>query len=287
MRLAVCIPTLDASSAWKPLRASLQAQILQPSEVLVIDSSSSDGTAELATRDRSRVVVISRAEFCHGGTRQRAAELLADADLLVYLTQDAILADANALARLAAAFDDPSVGAAYGRQLPRRGANPIEAHARLFNYPASSTTRSFADRTTMGFKSIFFSNSFGAYRRTALEQVGGFPRQSNFGEDTVVAARLLKNSWRIAYVADARVYHSHPYGLSDEFRRYSQIGQLHGKEPWLLHDFGSANGEGRRFVTSEIRYLLHRAPWLVPESILRSAMKYFGYRRGRRAALRR
>ena len=99
VRLAVCIPTLDASSAWKTLRASLQAQILQPSEVLVIDSSSSDGTAELATRDKSRVVVISRAEFCHGGTRQHAAELLADADILVYLTQDAILADASALAR--------------------------------------------------------------------------------------------------------------------------------------------------------------------------------------------
>lgn len=286
MRLAVCIPTLDASTAWENLRASLQAQILQPSEVLVIDSSSSDGTAELATRDRSRVVVVSRAEFCHGGTRQRGAELLADADILVYLTQDAILADAHALARLAAAFEDPSVGAAYGRQLPRRGSNPIEAHARLFNYPAGSAIRSFDDRATMGFKSIFFSNSFGAYRRTAFEEVGGFPRQSNFGEDTVVAARLLKNNWRIAYVADARVYHSHSYGISDEFRRYCQIGKLHGGEPWLLRDFGSVQGEGGRFVISEIQYLMQRAPWLVPESILRSAIKYCGYRLGRHAALR-
>jgi rhamnosyltransferase len=286
VRLAVCIPTLDASSAWENLRASLEAQILQPNEILVIDSSSSDGTAELAKRDRSRVVVVSRAEFCHGGTRQRAAELLAEADILVYLTQDAILADAKALTRLAAAFEDPSVGAAYGRQLPRRGSNPIEAHARLFNYPAGSAIRSSEDRARIGFKSIFFSNSFGAYRRTALEQVGGFPRQSNFGEDTVVAARLLENNWRIAYVADAQVYHSHPYGLRDEFRRYRQIGKLHGSEPWLLRNFGSVKGEGGRFVISEIRYLLPRAPWLVPESLLRSAIKYCGYRLGRGATLR-
>ena len=65
---------------------------------------------------------------------------------------------------------------------PGRGANPIEAHARLFNYPPVSAIRSLEDAAAMGFKAIFFSNSFGAYRRTALEQVGGFPKESNFGE---------------------------------------------------------------------------------------------------------
>lgn len=259
----------------------LQAQVLQPSEVLVLDSSSTDVTAELASREGCRVITIPRADFRHGGTRQNGAELASGADILVYLTQDSILADANALAQLIAAFEDPSVGAAYGRQLPRPGANPIEAHARLFNYPAVSTVRSRESSAVLGFKAIFFSNSFGAYRRIALEQAGGFPKESNFGEDTVVAARLLQGGWRVAYVAEAQAYHSHAYSCREEYRRYYKIGQLHGSEPWLLRDFGKASSEGRKFAVSEIRYLSRRAPWLIPEAVLRTGLKYLGYKRGR------
>lgn len=282
MRICVCIPTLNARNSWQNLRASLHAQTLQPSEIIILDSSSTDDTAEMAEHDGCRVITIPREEFRHGGTRQHAAELAFDADVIVYLTQDAILADENALSRLVAAFEDASIGAAYGRQLPRTNADPIEAHARLFNYPAISVTRSLENAHVQGFKAIFFSNSLGAYRRAALEQAGGFPRDSNFGEDTVVTARLLQRNWRIAYVADAKAYHSHSYGLREEFERYYRIGQLHGNEPWLLQDFGQVSGEGWRFALSEVQYLLHRSPWLIPEGFLRSALKYIGYKRGRR-----
>ncbi len=280
MIFVLAIPTLSASGIWKELWTSLQAQALQPSEILVLDSSSDDGTAERARQDGCCVITVPRAEFRHGGTRQYAAELASNADILVYLTQDSILADANALARLIAAFDDPLVGAAYGRQLPRPGADPIEAHARLFNYPPVSTIRSLESARTIGFKAIFFSNSFGAYRRAGLEQVGGFPKELNFGEDTVVAARLLQRGWKIAYVAEAQAYHSHAYSCREEYRRYYEIGQLHGSQPGLLHDFGKVSGEGRRFVMSEIQYLSRHAPWLIPEAMLRTGLKYLGYKRG-------
>jgi rhamnosyltransferase len=280
---SICIPTLDAAALWGKLWLSIRAQTLQPHEVIVLDSSSTDGTTELAQSSGCRVVSISRAEFRHGGTRQYAAKLADSTDVLVYLTQDSILADANALARLLAAFEDTSVGAAYGRQLPRPGANPIEAHARLFNYPPVSALRSLASVRDIGFKAIFFSNSFGAYRKTALEKVGGFPLDSNFGEDTVIAGRLLQTGWRIAYVADAQAYHSHAYSCREEFQRYYRIGHLHESEPWLMRDFGEATGEGREFAISEIRYLSKHAPWLIPEAMLRSGLKYLGYRRGRRS----
>jgi rhamnosyltransferase len=281
VNVCICIPTLNAGNTWGEFVRVLKAQTLRPSEILVLDSSSTDGTADLAKQDGWRVVTISRSEFRHGGTRQHAAELATGADVLVYLTQDSILVDVNALARLTAAFEDPSIGAAYGRQLPRPGANPIEAHARLFNYPPVSAVRSLENTAIIGFKAIFFSNSFGAYRRIALEQAGGFPRESNFGEDTVVAARLLQGGWRIAYVAEAQAYHSHAHSFREEFQRYYRIGQLHRNESWLLRDFGKASGEGRRFAMSEMQYLSRHAPWLIPEAMLRTGLKYLGYKRGR------
>jgi len=282
VKVIVCIPTLQAARFWSGLWSSLEIQTLQPLEVIVIDSASTDGSAELARDHGCRVVTIERSEFRHGGTRQYAAELALGADVIVYLTQDLVLADANALGRLIAAFDDASVGAAYGRQLPRPGARPIEAHARIFNYPKISAIRSLQSVGTLGFKSIFFSNSFGAYRRRALEEVGGFPRSSDFGEDTVVAARMLQRGWCLGYVADALAYHSHAYGYKEEFRRYFRIGQLHAREAWLLREFGQVAGEGRRFAMSEIRYLAKHAPWKIPDAIARTGMKYVAYQRGRR-----
>ena len=62
---------------------------------------------------------------------QRIAEKV---DVVAMMTQDAVLADERPLETLLAAFDDDSVAAAYGRQLPHANADPFAAHARLFNY---------------------------------------------------------------------------------------------------------------------------------------------------------
>ncbi len=223
---------------------------------------------------------VARVSFNHGGTRQLAAEAASDAEILVYLTQDAILEGPEALEKLAAAFQDPQVGAAYGRQLPRRGAGPIEAHARRFNYPEISEVRTFESRKKLGIKAVFLSNSFAAYRRSSLFQVGGFPMDSVFGEDTIIAARLLMANYKIAYVSEARAFHSHSYSPLEEFRRYFDIGVLHSREHHLFKQFGQASGEGKRFVSSEFRYLLREDLYQIPSAIFRSALKLIGYRLG-------
>ena len=85
--------------------------------------------------------------------------------------------------------------------------------------------------------------------------VGGFSPDVIFGEDTLVVARMHRAGWKTAYVADAMVRHSHAYSIAEEFRRYFDIGVLHARESWLVDQFGSASGEGRRFVVSEMRHL--------------------------------
>jgi rhamnosyltransferase len=280
MKSFIVVPTLNAASVWPlfvdPLLASVPAD-----RVLILDSSSIDGTPDLARAAGFRVEVIARSDFNHGGTRQLGVELLSDAQVLVFLTQDAILADSQAIQMLLKAFEDATVAAAFGRQLPRPGATPIEAHARLFNYPAHSGLRTLASRSQLGFKTIFISNSFAAYRRDALMAVGGFPRDVIFGEDTVSAARLLLAGWKIAYVAEAQVYHSHSYSWNQDFKRYFDIGVLHAREGWLLREFGSTGGEGGRFVRSELNYLWPRSWWLIPSAIIRTTLKLTGYRLGR------
>jgi len=285
MKFTVCVPTMNAQNTWDEFSRALRSQTACPEEVLVIDSQSEDLTAEKAERDGFRVVRIARREFRHGATRQLAVESAANCDVLLFLTQDALLASPDAIATLLRAFEDPLVGAAYGRQLPRKQASPIEAHARLFNYPTESCVRTQDQISSQGFKTIFFSNSFGAYRLSALKSIGGFLSELNFGEDTVAAAMLILAGWKIAYVADAQVFHSHELSLREEFRRYRRVGELHSLQSWLLEHFGSASGEGRQFLFSELRHLLRTAPQLIPMSLFRTGCKYLGYMHGRRKAL--
>lgn len=281
-RVAVIVPTFNAARYWPDFVSGIRAQTLKIDRLIVIDSSSADGTGELARRDGFEVTEIAPSEFSHGGTRQLGAEQARDANILIYLTQDAVPGEADAFANLVRAFADPEIGAAYGRQLPRQYASPIEAHGRLFNYPQTAKVRSWESRKTMGFKSIFFSNAFGAYRREALMSVGGFSPDVIFGEDTLVVARMHRAGWKTAYVADAIVRHSHPYTIGEEFRRYFDIGVLHAREKWLTDEFGSAAGEGRRFVLSEFRYLLRHSPHHVASAMARTIAKYAGYKIGRR-----
>jgi rhamnosyltransferase len=209
-----------------------------------------------------------------------AADKLAHAEILVYLTQDAVLASPDAIKIMLAAFDDPLVAAACGRQLPRPEAGAIEAHARTFNYPTSSEIRSLTSRDRLGIKAVFLSNSFAAYRRSALLEVGGFPRDVIFGEDTVVAGKLLLSGFKVAYVAEACVYHSHSYTGVQEFRRYFDIGVLHSREHWLIDEFGNATGEGKHFVVSQLKYLRDTDLWQIPSALARIGVKLLGYRLG-------
>jgi rhamnosyltransferase len=279
-QVAVVIPTLNAGKCWAALSAGVRLQGLPAGQVLIVDSSSEDGTRELARAEGYQVFRIDRSDFNHGGTRELALELVPWASVVVYLTQDAVLATRDSLDLLLSAFEDRRVAAAYGRQLPRKGAGPIEAHARLFNYPAQSDVRDFESRHALGIKAAFLSNSFAAYRVCELLEVGGFPSEVIMAEDAIVAGRLLLAGWKTAYVAEAQVYHSHPFTIGQEFRRYFDTGVYHRQEAWLTERFGDPGGEGKRYVMSELAYLMAGHLQLVPYALVRTAFKAIGYQLG-------
>jgi rhamnosyltransferase len=264
--------------------AALRAQTAQPLKVVVIDSASTDGTPERFLAAGCRVWPIAASEFDHAATRNLAATLIdARAEFLVFLTQDAIPAGSDAFARLLAPFADPLTAMAYGRQLPRPEANPIERHARLFNYGPASSVRCLPQARALGSKAVFCSNSFAAYRRSVWQALGGFASPAIMGEDQVFAARALLAGWTVAYAADAEVVHSHGYTPLEEFHRYFDIGVYHAAFPLIGRHFGGVGGEGLAFIRSEFRYLARGAPHLIARASLHWAAKIVGYRIGRLA----
>lgn len=282
--VAVIIPTYNAGPEFTSLRDSLLASGLQVHQILVLDSESKDQTYEIATAAGFRVQRIPSREFRHGQSRQLATGFVPDAKILVFMTQDAILADTQAIRNLIHTFDDPTVGAAFGRQLPREGAGAIERHGRLFNYPDSPCVRTYEDRKRVGFRAAFFSNSFSAYRRTAFDALGGFDPNVIIGEDATMAASMLASGWKTVYCSDAKVVHSHDFNFSQVLSRYFDTGVYHARMPWLIETFGGAGGEGRKFVISEFNYLRKHEPLAIPRAIMLTFAKYLGYKLGRMEA---
>ncbi len=280
--ITIIVPTYNASKYLSSLLTRLESQTIKNYELIVVDSSSNDDTVDIAQSHQANIITIPQSEFDHGGTRTSAA-MKAKGDILVYLTQDALPYDEYAIENITKSFtDDGEIGAAFGRQLPYPEASVFAEHLRLFNYPDTSYTRVLEDKKKCGIKTAFLSNSFAAYRKSVLEEIGYFKSGLPFGEDACAGAKILLKGYKITYVADAMVLHSHNYTVWQDFRRYFDMGIFHRTENWLLREFGKAEDEAIKYAKSEFRFLLSKRKfYLFPEFILRTFMKYLGYKVGK------
>jgi len=280
-KVALIIPVRNGEPHMARMLPALRAQSLQPDEILIIDSASTDNSVRLWREFGARVVSIDAATFNHGGTRALAAGMV-QADVLIYMTQDAIPLPPDAFKRLVAGlYAAEDIGVAYGRQVPHPEAGLLARHARAFNYPAQGRIKRRADVPELGIKTCFSSDAFCAYRADVLAEVGGFPQDVIGSEDAHVAGRMLLAGYAVHYVGDAEASHSHDYSIAEEFRRYFDIGVFYSRESWIAQEFGGAGGEGGRFVRSELRALRAAGRTLdIPGALLRSAGKFIGYRLG-------
>lgn len=221
---------------------------------------------------------IREDEFDHGGTRHEMAEH-SDADLLLFMTQDALPADTHMVRNLAAWFRDEEarIGAAYARQVPKRGAGTLEQMSRAFNYPDESRVKKKEDLPNLGIKTYFCSDVCAMYDRAVYMKLGGFPRPAIFNEDMIFASRLIQAGYGVAYAADARVQHSHNYSAAQQFHRNFDIGVSQAQHPEVFKAFPS-EGEGVRLVKASAGELRkQKKGYLVGPLFWQSACKYAGY----------
>jgi len=279
--VSVIIPTYNAGPELEKLLGRLCAQTLPPLEVIVIDSTSPDGTAERARAAGARVFEIPQSEFDHGGTRNRAAGFAAG-EVLVFLTQDALPEDDRLLEELVQRLRDPRVACAYGRQLPREDATVLERLSRAYNYPAVSSVKDKGDLERLGIKTFFCSNVCAAVRRETFVDLGRLDEPMIFNEDLFFAAKAVQAGYRIAYAAEARVVHSHNYSAVQQFRRFFDNGVSMRRHAWV-YAYSSVNKEGSRLVWTQMKALVRGRKWRwMVRLMAESVAKYAGYQLGKR-----
>ena len=283
MKIDVIIPTYKPGIEFEKLIGRLQNQEYPIHKIIIINTRTDIFPKEL---DRSNYEIeithIEPDQFDHGGTRNMGAGM-SDADIVVYMTQDAIPVDEKLIGTFAKIFEEnPDIGIAYGRQLPREECNIIERYTRRFNYPEKSLIKTKEDLPRLGIKTFFCSDVCAAYRRNYLLSAGGFEDPTIFNEDMIFAGKRIYAGDKVAYVAEAKVIHSHNYTGRQQFHRNFDLAVSQAQHPEVFEGVPS-EGEGIRMVKATAKYLVRNGyPWKVFTLVYQSGCKYIGYFLGKR-----
>ena len=277
----VIIPTYHPGKDFYQLLKRLDQQTRPIHRILVMNTEESGWKPEWEKEfSQLQVYHLQKSDFDHGGTRKKAAELSL-ADFMIFMTQDALPADEYLVERLAAAFTEPQIKAAYARQLARPDCRELERYTRIFNYPEESRVKTAADLDTLGIKTFFCSNVCAMYERETYVNRGGFIRKTIFNEDMIYAGGLIKAGYANAYAADARVIHSHNYSGLEQFHRNFDLAVSQAEHPEIFGGVAS-EGEGIRLVKKTAAHCLRiRKPWLIVTLVWQSGWKFLGYRMGK------
>lgn len=280
----VIIPTYRSDEKFDQLLAMLYRQTIKPNRVIILHTEEYQGQEQpLPELNESNITIIpiEKKSFDHGGTRKYGASI-SDADIIMFMTQDAVPADELLIEKLLAPYEDPWVSASYARQLPDEKTNFIERYIRSFNYPKQSKIKALEDLDKMGIKTFFCSDVCATYRKSVYLKLGGFVDKTIFNEDMIMAAAMIRADFNIAYVAEAKVIHSHNYSYLQQFTRNFDLGVSHNQFIEVFYGVKSES-EGLRMVKSAVQYLIKKQKYyMIPDLIISSGFKFMGYQLGLR-----
>ena len=278
----VIIPTYRSDEKLDKLLIMLYRQTIKPNRVIILHTEEfKDQEQPLPEINDSNITVIpiEKADFDHGATRKYGASL-SEADILMFMTQDAVPSDEYLIEKLLAPYKDSFIAATYARQLPDEKTELIEKYIRNYNYPKQSKIKSSEDMNELGIKTFFCSNVCATYRNFVYKKLGGFVDKTIFNEDMIMASEMINANYRIAYVAEAKVVHSHNYSYLQQFTRNFDLGVSHNEYTEVFGGIKSES-EGIKMVKNTLQYLIRKKKYLfIPDLIISSAFKFAGYQLG-------
>lgn len=274
-RVSAVIPTLNgAATLPRLLEALRRARQAVPLEIVAIDSGSTDGTPALLASAGAMVLDLGGRPFGHGSARNRAIAASAG-EIVLLLTQDVEPEGDGWLKPLLAAFDEPMVAGAFGRQIPR-AASAEETFLAESNYGPVPRHIRLEDAARFGPGATLFSSAFGALRRRVWDAIP-LP-DIVMSEDQAWGLAALRAGHELRYVPQAAVYHGHRFSLARAFRRnYDSGSSLAG-----LALGGGAWRAGLQHLVREFGWIARRRGVLaLPRTVVYESVRMVGFQLGR------
>jgi len=196
---------------------SLREQSLKAFEIVIVSDGSSDRMASIASRlVKQGLADRALATDLRGGKPSgvNLAVRASTGQLIINVDCDCSY-DRFAIENICRPFSDPTVGAVCGDIVPRNGDKSLIARFQEIEY---AYTLSVGKRIAASIEQVVcVSGAFGAFRREALDSVGGFDMGG--GEDLDATLRFRQQRWRVAFAENAVCYTDVPSTLWTLFRQ--------------------------------------------------------------------
>lgn len=245
-------------------------------EMLNVDSSSTDGTFEIIRRyNPDNSCQIAPESYIPGKVLNSAIDRCRG-QIIVFNNSDCIPRNPKWLGNLIRPLqEDEQVVAAFGNQEPRPDARPLVR---------KDYRRAFGDGTLSANWQHFFSLATAAAKADVL-RTHKFAENLQYSEDVEWSYRMKQLGFKIVYVPDAVVEHSHNYTLPEVWKRFYQEGLAEGGI------YGSGKPFFRGFLipwlaesARDFRFLIRDGQWReLPYGIVYRFCQRFAAWRGRHA----
>ena len=212
---------------------------------------SKDNTEKILKDNNIDYIKIKREEFSHSKTREKTAKTC-DADIIVFITQDIIIEREDWLYNLISPIANGECAASYSRQISK--SKGIEKYTREKNYPETSYITSKEDVKEKGLRTFFFSDASSAISNEVFKKLNYYDDKNlSISEDMYIAYKIIMNGYKIKYVANSEIIHSHNFKFKELYKRYYDTG-IFFKENSYLDKFGTnkTGGGMAKYVLSRI-----------------------------------
>ncbi|MFM5884516.1 MAG: polysaccharide deacetylase family protein, partial [Novosphingobium sp.] len=169
-------------------------------EVIVIDDGSKDDTSAIVARAFGGEPRVRLLTLANGGKARALNQglMLASGEIVIALDADTQF-EAETIARLARWFVDPAIGAVAGNAKVGNRHNLVTRWQAVEYVTAQNLER----RALSRFDAIMVvPGAVGAWRRAALDSVGGYPVDT-LAEDQDLTIAIQRAGWQIGYDVDA------------------------------------------------------------------------------------
>lgn len=206
---------------------------------------SKDNTEQILKDNNIDYIKIKKEEFSHSKTREMIAKTC-EADIIVFITQDIIIEREDWLYNLTSPIANGECSASYSRQISK--SKGIEKYTREKNYPENSNIVSKDDLKELGLRTFFFSDASSAISNEVFKTLNYYDdKKLSISEDMYIAYKLIMNDYKIKYVADSVIIHSHNFKFKELYKRYYDTGIFFKKNSYL-DKFGTNKTGGNMAV---------------------------------------
>ncbi len=198
--VSVIIPAFNEAKVIEKSVRRVLASIQTRIEVIVVDDGSTDDTSSIVSRvfgtdKRVRLLTLINGGKAHALNQ---ALKLATGEIVIALDADTQF-EPETISRLASWFVDPQIGAVAGNAMVGNRINLVTRWQGVEYVTAQNLER----RALARFDAItVVPGAVGAWRRVALDDVGGYPLDT-LAEDQDLTIAIQRQGWRIAYDVDA------------------------------------------------------------------------------------